>query len=211
MRGMKMALAAVALAAAPAQAAVVFSDNFDGENGGASGLSYSDFANFTVLGDVDLVRSGDYEITCSGSCVDLDGSPGSGALRSGVFNYSAGDTIELFLTVSGNQRRPGSDNLLYEFFSTSDGIFNGTTALASNSGFLTGSVGSFTATADGSVYFTVGTDSNDSAGPILDSLWLEIRSAVGAVPEPSTWAMMIAGFAFVGSTMRRRKVSVSFA
>lgn len=28
---------------------------------------------------------------------------------------------------------------------------------------------------------------------------------VGAVPEPATWAMMIAGFSMVGSTMRRRK------
>ena len=31
------------------------------------------------------------------------------------------------------------------------------------------------------------------------------------VPEPGTWAMMIAGFALVGSAMRRRKVSISFA
>ena len=29
----------------------------------------------------------------------------------------------------------------------------------------------------------------------------------GAVPEPSSWAMMIAGFGFVGSQLRRRKVS----
>jgi hypothetical protein len=31
------------------------------------------------------------------------------------------------------------------------------------------------------------------------------------VPEPATWAMMIGGFALVGSTMRRRKTSVQFA
>ncbi|WP_250889957.1 PEPxxWA-CTERM sorting domain-containing protein [Sphingobium nicotianae] len=31
------------------------------------------------------------------------------------------------------------------------------------------------------------------------------------VPEPATWGMMIAGLAIVGSTMRRRKVAVSFA
>jgi len=31
------------------------------------------------------------------------------------------------------------------------------------------------------------------------------------VPEPGTWAMMIAGFAFVGASMRRRKSAVSFA
>jgi len=31
------------------------------------------------------------------------------------------------------------------------------------------------------------------------------------VPEPATWAMMIGGLALVGSSMRRRKVKVSFA
>jgi|GEM_PF-952665 len=35
---------------------------------------------------------------------------------------------------------------------------------------------------------------------------------LAAVPEPATWAMMIAGFGLVGGTMRRqRKVAVSFA
>jgi hypothetical protein len=33
----------------------------------------------------------------------------------------------------------------------------------------------------------------------------------GAVPEPTTWAMMIGGLAMVGAQMRRRKTAVSFA
>jgi PEP-CTERM motif len=33
--------------------------------------------------------------------------------------------------------------------------------------------------------------------------------ATGAVPEPASWALMIAGFGLVGSAMRRRKPSVS--
>ncbi len=32
-----------------------------------------------------------------------------------------------------------------------------------------------------------------------------------AVPEPATWAMMIAGFGLVGGMMRRRKVALNFA
>lgn len=39
-----------------------------------------------------------------------------------------------------------------------------------------------------------------------------IRETTGAVPEPSTWAMMIAGFGVVGAAMRRRRynLKVSF-
>jgi hypothetical protein len=42
----------------------------------------------------------------------------------------------------------------------------------------------------------------------------EIRGFLSAVPEPSTWAMMLLGFGFVGGAMRfprRRKLIVSFA
>jgi PEP-CTERM motif len=43
-----------------------------------------------------------------------------------------------------------------------------------------------------------------------DNLKFELN--VGAVPEPSTWAFMLAGFGIVGAAMRRRqRVSVSFA
>ena len=37
------------------------------------------------------------------------------------------------------------------------------------------------------------------------------RPATGAVPEPGTWAMMIAGLGIVGAAMRRRPTSISFA
>ena len=34
-------------------------------------------------------------------------------------------------------------------------------------------------------------------------------SQPGAVPEPATWAMLIAGFGLIGAAMRRRRISVS--
>jgi hypothetical protein len=45
------------------------------------------------------------------------------------------------------------------------------------------------------------------------STWIAgIDAASPAVPEPATWAMMIAGFGMVGFAMRRsRKVSVVYA
>ena len=39
--------------------------------------------------------------------------------------------------------------------------------------------------------------------------WDNIAS--GAIPEPTTWAMMIGGFGLVGGALRRRKANVSFA
>ena len=38
-----------------------------------------------------------------------------------------------------------------------------------------------------------------------------LTGSVGAVPEPASWAMMIAGFALAGGSMRRRSMRVSFA
>lgn len=41
-----------------------------------------------------------------------------------------------------------------------------------------------------------------------DTLTVQIGSGV---PEPATWAMLIAGFGMIGGAMRRRKVTVSYA
>jgi hypothetical protein len=36
-----------------------------------------------------------------------------------------------------------------------------------------------------------------------------MASGTGVVPEPASWAMLIAGFGLVGATQRRRKVVVA--
>jgi hypothetical protein len=41
----------------------------------------------------------------------------------------------------------------------------------------------------------------------FDNYRITIANAVGAVPEPSTWAMMLIGFGAVGASLRRRRVS----
>lgn len=42
----------------------------------------------------------------------------------------------------------------------------------------------------------------------FDVLNVQAATQIGAVPEPATWAMMLAGFGAVGLGMRRRKPSV---
>ena len=66
----------VGLAAGRVDAAVIFSDNFDGENGGVGALNYAGFANFTVSnGSVDLIGNGYFDyLPGNGLYIDLDGS-----------------------------------------------------------------------------------------------------------------------------------------
>ncbi|MBN8832679.1 MAG: PEP-CTERM sorting domain-containing protein [Sphingomonadales bacterium] len=221
---------------ASAQATVVFSNNFDAENGGASALNYNSFNGLNSTGAryVDLVASGDYGITCaggSGSCVDLDGTPGPGTLSSASsYAFSAGDLITLSFAISGNQRGYGADDwtAALNFASTTDitewGVSVNGTTFAGGSGladaisfsqaawttdfpFVDFTLFARTGNA-GSVSFSFATNSADNVGPLLDNVSLDISSAV---PEPATWAMMIGGFALVGAAMRRRVATVSFA
>lgn len=230
MRKLILGLALTALTVAPASAAVVFSDNFDSENGGATALNYTGFANFNSTGgaDVDLVATPNgFGITCSGSCVDLDGSPGPGEITSiDSFAFNAGDAVRLSFDLSGNQRNGDTDGFSVGFsFGSAVDIFDyGTnftgsdiialpgltdniigastgTSIAGGDPFSARSI-FFTAGTAGSLKFSFGSDSNDNIGPLLDIISLDITSSV---PEPATWAMMILGFGLVGGAMRRRK------
>jgi len=228
-------LAASMLAASSAQASVVYSNDFDAEHGGTSALNYNGFSGLTVTsGNVDLVFTPDYGITCaggSGGCVDLDGTPGP-ALLSSTSSYAFGgdDVISLSFDMSGNQRGGGSDfwesrlnfaadTLLLEY----GYYYNGTQYVVGHNAFTSSfwlnqsDLASDTPFQDitmyvvtggaGDVSFSFATNSADNVGPILDNVSLDISP----VPEPATWAMMIGGFALAGAAMRRRKPIVSFA
>jgi hypothetical protein len=49
--------------------------------------------------------------------------------------------------------------------------------------------------------FTFNTNFNPSADIVIDQVYL----VAGGVPEPATWAMMLVGFGFAGSALRRRR------
>jgi hypothetical protein len=115
---LKWAAAATLLISSPAFAGTVFFDTFDTENGGATSLNHTGFANWnsTGAGFVDVVAMPDYGLTCaggSGSCVDLDGSPGPGRITTKRnFTFNTGDLIRIDYDISGSQR--GSDPDRYE-------------------------------------------------------------------------------------------------
>jgi hypothetical protein len=70
---------------------------------------------------------------------------------------------------------------------------NGGTVSSARTAFVSGLLG-------GRAYFNVHTNLFPGG---------EIRGQLaGAVPEPSTWAMMLLGFGTIGSSMRRRKAKV---
>ena len=77
-----------------------------------------------------------------------------------------------------------------------------------NGGYTFGNLG-FNPTVDNTYRFDL-----TSGGNTLTTFAKVGEGAIGAVPEPSTWALMLLGFAAVGFTMRRSKetsVRVKFA
>ena len=56
------------------------------------------------------------------------------------------------------------------------------------------------------------TSAYSSGGAFFDSTSGRVSIVEAAVPEPATWALMIAGFGLVGGAMRRRRIAkVSYA
>ena len=230
----KITVAAIALAtfAAPASASVGYSNGFVGETGGVSQLNYTGFSGLTVTdGTVDLVRSGDYGITCAGgagSCVDLDGSTGNAGLTSSnSFAFNAGDRVALSFLFSGNQRGGANDAFHIQFdfsgpvsgtwgrestvfgsasfgaFSGAIGLFRDITSIPPGFGMSDYSL-FFIADNAGAASFSFQDGGNDNVGIVIDNVSLDIGAPV---PEPSTWAMMILGFGVVGAASRRRRTA----
>jgi hypothetical protein len=225
-----IALTALAAAGSAQAATVLFADNFDAEGvAGVSTLNYAGFANWTVTGTVDLVaQANPYSIEqCTGKCVDLDGSRNTaGTLLSKSIAFAAGRAVTVSFDVSGNQRNAGTDIFLAStiFNPVNGGIaavisgpagFDNTAlvnmlnmvtpyqeSILGTRNMLTYSY-TFTANLPGTFQLGFATTSADNIGPILDNVLV----TQAAVPEPATWAMLIAGFGLVGATARRRRTT----
>lgn len=183
------ALAAFSLSA-PAGAATIFSEDFE-----------SGFGVFTDVGNVYLANGAIYQGCCgtpndtsnwfvafgggndpSGTIISTSFMTMLGYMYTVTFDYSAlgGGSESLTLQAGGTTYvvNPTADNSLSSFMSGSF-TFAGTGALTSLD------------------VFSGGVDNVDA---IIDNITVS-----QAVPEPTTWALLLLGFGGVGFSMRRRR------
>ena len=87
------------------------------------------------------------------------------------------------------------------------GLLNGTAFIGIHYGNGNGGPGNST------TFYRINAVNLDTIGLTLNASSTATLFAVQtpAVPEPATWAMMIAGFGLVGGVMRRRRVSAALA
>ncbi|MGH7748392.1 MAG: PEPxxWA-CTERM sorting domain-containing protein, partial [Candidatus Dormibacteria bacterium] len=152
-----------------------------------------------VNASTDLIGPGFFDLcgAGNGNCVDLDGSTGSGHDPAGqlqsVASFAPG-TYTVHFDLGGNQRGTPSEST-----TVSLGSFSTTLTPASNTEPMTLHSFTFTTATGGNLVFTENGPS-DQIGNLLDNV-----SLATGVPEPATWAFMIAGFGLAGFGLRRAR------
>ena len=183
------------------KATIIFSDNFNAENGGGGVLNYNSFANWSVSGGtVDLIGSpGFFDFfPGNGSYVDLDGT----SFQAGTFTsigipVTPGTYILSFL-LAGSQR--GDVNTVE--VNVSGGLASSTYTLASNIP-LTLETMSFTVLAPTTINFSFNNEgSSNNIGLILDNVNLDRVST--AVPDSGSTTGLL-GIAIIGLGLMGRK------
>ena len=125
-----------------------------------------------------------------------------------VISLTHGGTTSVLVSREGGSSNPNGTFTFDDSASksatqinTSGGAFRPETALTAFNG--TNSAGAWVLKVADTTWWDSGS---------LKSWSVQLTGNTGAVPEPATWAMMIAGFGMVGGAMRRRsKVTVSYA
>lgn len=153
-----------------------------------------DFGFSVPVNNVDIVANGVYGPALAGGGaynLDLVGYGSTGAIAQSIRTV-AGATYKVSIAYSSNNGISGP---------TADVTFNGGTI-----GLVTGTAAwqTFTTTFTGTGGFaTFGI--NETYGANNGGVFLDNVSVSGAVPEPATWALLLAGFGMTGIAARRRK------
>lgn len=187
-----LALGLVLAATAQAHAATpLFFDDFNAEplvlNGSLSQWTVSD-------GTIDVIGPGFFDLyPGNGRYVDLDGSSGNAGkiTTKSSFSLAAGTTYFLSFDLGGSTR--GDSNTVQ----VSLGGYSESITLASNAGLLHFERAiSVQSDMVGALVFDHA--GGDNLGLILDNV------SVVAVPEPETYALMLAGLSLIGFAARHR-------
>jgi hypothetical protein len=127
---------------------------------------------------------------------------------------SIGQVYTLSFGYTGENGNPGQTTVMDVLIG---GMLTSFSIVSDNTGGLqkafTATFLNYTATgASTTIAFTIKSSTNRGANdPVIDRVVFEAANA-GAVPEPASWAMMIAGFGLAGVALRRRqRVGVRFA
>jgi hypothetical protein len=208
MRTILLGMLALLWSANAASGAIVFSENFNAENGGVEQLNYDSFAQFDVVdgtGTVDLIGNGgtfDF-LPGNGLYVDLDGTTNdSGLLISSVPISLGPGTYSLSFDLAGSQR--GTSETAAISFSFPPGLITDTITLPTDQGFTTFSY-SFTVLVPTTGVLSFQGAGGDNVGLLLDDIVIESVVSNGAIPEPSTLTIFsLGGIGLALGSLRRR-------
>mgnify|MGYP000971907539 CR=1 FL=1 len=198
------ALAALALAAAtvgfaPAQAAVLFTDNFDDDALALNAITF--VRGWTVTaGSVDVHGAGDYwdMHPGNGHYVDLDGSTMAGGTLARSFTLDAGITYSASWWLGGSGR--GDANTVDVMFGTSSASYT----LASNDPLALAGFLNFTPLTSGDYTLSFTNRGGDNLGAILDNVVVQTVQGGQTVPEPGTLGLALAAAGLMAGLRRRR-------
>ena len=186
-----LALTAFSVPTSGFASVILLNDTFEQEH---FGLNHPTFVNWTVTaGSVDIVGPGFFSNLATSHAVDLDGT---------TRNQNPAGQITTKLTFAPGHYRfafdlGGSKRLDTNVVNVHFGNFSQNFTLASNVAIATHTFDFNLLSASKLSFTNLGV--SDFKGLILDNV------QVSAVPEPTTWAMMLVGFAGLGFLFSGRR------